>query len=80
MFDLINMEENELKALSAKISEELQKRERQNKGKLWTDLVNAFYAYTKKYGSVEFYDGHDTWDIDFDDYCFDNIGEIYAKD
>ena len=79
MFDLISMEESELKALSAKISEELQKRERQNKGKLWDDLVNTFYAYTKKYGAVEFYDGQDTWDIDFDEYRFDSIGEINIK-
>ena len=80
MFDLINMEENELKTLSNMISEELYKRDRQNREKLWTDLVNTFYAYTKKYGSVDFYDGNDTWYIDFDDFCFDNIGEICAKD
>ena len=74
------MEENELKALSAKISDELNKRERQNRERLWTDLVNTFYAYTKKYGSVDFYDGNDTWYIDFDDYNFDSIGEINPKD
>ena len=79
MFDLINMEDDELKALSVKITDELYKRERQNKEKLWTDLVNTFYAYTKKYGAVEFYDGQDTWDIDFDEYCFDSIGEINVK-
>ena len=80
MFDLINMEESELKALSAKITDELYKRDRQNQEKLWADLVNTFYAYTKKYGPVEFYDGQDTWDIDFDDFHFDAIGEINAKD
>ena len=80
MFDLINMEDDELKALSDKITHELYKRERQNKEKLWTDLVNTFYAYTKKYGSVDFYDGQDTWYIDFDDFSFDTIGEINAKD
>lgn len=80
MFDLINMKDDELKALSAKINDELRKRERQNQEKLWVDLVNAFYAYTKKYGSVDFYDGGDTWYIDFDEFDFDSIGEINAKD
>lgn len=80
MFDLINMKDDELKALSVKITDELRKRERQNQEKLWTDLVNAFYAYTKKFGSVDFYDGNDTWYIDFDEFSFDSIGEICAKD
>ena len=80
MFDLINMEENELKALSAKINDELRKREHQAKEKMWVNLVNTFYDYTKRFGSVDFYDGQDTWYIDFDDFSFDTIGEINAKD
>ena len=80
MFDLITMQDDELKALSVKINDELRKREYQVKEKMWTDLVNAFYAYTKRFGSVDFYDGQDTWYIDFDDFRFDTIGEINAKD
>lgn len=80
MFDLINMKDDELKALSIQVDTELHKRERQVKEKLWVDLVNAFYSYTKRFGSVDFYDGQDTWYIDFDDFHFDTIGEINAKD
>ena len=80
MFDLINIKDDELRALSIQIGDELRKRERQNQEKLWTNLVNAFYDYTKKFGSVDFYDGNDTWYIDFNDFRFDTIGEINAKD
>lgn len=80
MFDLINMTEDELKALSFQVGDELRKRECQVKEKMWVNLVNAFYDYTKRFGSVDFYDGQDTWYIDFDDFRFDTIGEINAKD
>ena len=79
MFDASKMTNEELKTANAKISAELQKRENEEKTKLWKNFVDALYAYCERFGDIKINDECTIYlnHTDFDFECFGEIDSRY---
>ena len=78
MFDVFRMTDEELKIANAEIAAELRKRENAEQEKMWKEIVNAIYAYCKRFGDIEIHDDCTIY-LNHTDFDFTSIGEICPK-